>query len=78
MLLLAAFGIMIRSAEGLFEHREKPQAITLYILLAVIVIKECLFRFVSREAGVLHSIALSLPIANRRYGRVQPCVTYSN
>ena len=53
MLLLAAFGIMVPSAAGLFEPREEPQAFTLYILIAVIVIKEFLFRFVSREAGVV-------------------------
>lgn len=58
MLLLAAAGIMARSAQGLFEHREKPQAFTLYILIAVIAVKELLFRFVSREAGSLQSIAL--------------------
>jgi cation diffusion facilitator family transporter len=60
MLLLAAFGIMIRSAQEIFDKgREKPQAFTLYILIAVIVLKELLFRFVSREAGSLHSIALT-------------------
>jgi len=58
MLLLAALGIMARSAQGLFESRERPQAFTLYVLVAVIVVKELLFRFVSREAGSLESIAL--------------------
>src|SRR5271170_5518781 len=55
MLLLAAVGIVARSAVGLQEHREMPQAFTLYILVAVIVIKEILFRFVSREAGSVQS-----------------------
>jgi cation diffusion facilitator family transporter len=58
MLLLAAFGIMIRSAQGLFEPREKPKVFTLYILTAVIVVKEILFRFVAREAASSQSIAL--------------------
>src|SRR5580704_1148404 len=58
MLLLAAVGIMARSVQGLFEHRQKPQTFTLYVLIAVIVVKELLFRFVSREAGSLKSIAL--------------------
>src|SRR5271154_1789468 len=49
MLLLAAVGIMARSAHGLLEPRQRPQAFTLYVLIAVIVIKEILFRFVSRE-----------------------------
>jgi cation diffusion facilitator family transporter len=58
MLLLAAFGIMARSAQELFEPRERPQAFTLYILIAVIVVKEFLFRFVAREAASSQSIAL--------------------
>ena len=60
MLLLAALGIMARSAQGLLdlEHRERPRAFTLCVLIAVIAVKEFLFRFVSREAGSLESIAL--------------------
>jgi len=59
MLLLAAVGIMARSTHGLLlEPPQKPQAFTLYVLIAVIVIKEILFRFVSREAGSVQSIAL--------------------
>src|ERR1035441_3823518 len=58
MLLLSAVGIMVRSAHGLLEPRERPQAFTLGVLVAVIVVKELLFRFVSREAGSLQSIAL--------------------
>jgi cation diffusion facilitator family transporter len=49
---------MARSSQGLLEHRDKPQAFTLGILLTVIVIKEGLFRFVSREAGSLQSAVL--------------------
>jgi cation diffusion facilitator family transporter len=58
MLLLAAVGIMARSAQGLFEPRQRPRAFTLCVLIAVIAVKELLFRFVSREAGKLQSIAL--------------------
>jgi cation diffusion facilitator family transporter len=60
LLLLAAVGIMARSAQELLwhTHRETPRAFTLYILIAVIVIKEILFRFVSREAGSAQSVAL--------------------
>jgi cation diffusion facilitator family transporter len=59
VLFFAALGIVIRSSVGLFEHREKPQAFTLYVLIAVIVFKELLFRFISKEADSLDSIALS-------------------
>jgi cation diffusion facilitator family transporter len=58
LLLLAALGIMARSAHDLFEPRQRPRAFTLYVLIAVIVIKEILFRFVSREAGSVQSSAL--------------------
>jgi cation diffusion facilitator family transporter len=58
ILLLAALGVMAGAAHGLFAPREKPRAFTLYILIVVIVIKEFLFRFVSREAASSQSIAL--------------------
>jgi cation diffusion facilitator family transporter len=58
MLLLAAVGIMARSVHGLLEPQARPQAFTLYVLIAVIVVKEFLFRFVVREAGSVQSIAL--------------------
>ncbi len=60
MLLLAAIGIIVRSAEGLFGKAPgKPAAFTLIVLVIVILIKELLFRLVSREAGLLHNIALA-------------------
>jgi cation diffusion facilitator family transporter len=59
MLVLAALGIMFGAARELFEKREMPQAFTLYILIIVVVVKELLFRYVSREAGSLQSITLS-------------------
>jgi cation diffusion facilitator family transporter len=58
MLLLAALGIMARSAQEFFEPRPTPKMFTLYVLVAVIVIKEVLFRYVSREAGSTQSMAL--------------------
>ena len=58
MLLFASAAIVLRSALELLQHRETPRAFTLYILIAVIAIKEFLFRFVSREAGTVQSIAL--------------------
>src|SRR5277367_2092255 len=58
MLLLAAVGIIARSSQELLEPRGRPRAFTLYILIGVIVVKEILFRFVSREAGSVQSIAV--------------------
>jgi cation diffusion facilitator family transporter len=58
MLLLAGVGIIIKSAAELTQPRDRPRAFTLVVLLAVVVVKERLFRFVSREAGSVESIAV--------------------
>lgn len=58
MMLLAGIGVMAASIWDMFQPHEKPVAFTLGILVGAIVLKEFLFRFVSREAGSLHSIAL--------------------
>jgi cation diffusion facilitator family transporter len=58
MLLLAAVGIIIKSTTELTKPRERPRAFTLAVVLGVIVVKELLFRFVSREAKTAESIAV--------------------
>jgi cation diffusion facilitator family transporter len=58
MLLLAAVGIILKSAAELTQPRERPRVFTLAVLLAVVVIKGILFRFVSREADTAESIAV--------------------
>ncbi|HWD19183.1 MAG TPA: cation diffusion facilitator family transporter [Verrucomicrobiae bacterium] len=58
MMLLAAIGIIAKSAEQLTHPRARPEAFTLLVLLGVIVIKEGLFRFVSREAESMQSSAV--------------------
>ncbi len=55
MMLLAAIGIVAKSVAQLTHPRGKPEPFTLLVLIAVIVIKEALFRFVSREADSVHS-----------------------
>jgi cation diffusion facilitator family transporter len=59
VLFLAAFGIIAAATVGLFQPRARPQPYTLVVLIVVVVVKELLFRFISREAGTIHSIALS-------------------
>jgi cation diffusion facilitator family transporter len=59
MLFLAAIAVMAGAARDIFHPREKPVAFTLVILIGAVIAKELLFRFVSREAGSLHSIALN-------------------
>jgi len=58
MLLVAAAGIMLKAAQGLVEPRQTPRAFTLYVLIAVVCIKEGLYRFVSREARSVQSEAV--------------------
>jgi cation diffusion facilitator family transporter len=55
MMLLAAIAIIAKSAAQLTRPRGRPEPFTLLVLIAVIVIKEGLFRFVSREADSVQS-----------------------
>ena len=58
MLLLAAAGIALRSIEGIFTPTRGPQPFTLLVLVAVILIKEALYRFVLRESRSVDSSAV--------------------
>jgi cation diffusion facilitator family transporter len=67
MLLVAAGFIAWRSANALtLETREMPHAFTLYVLMGVVLIKELMYRFVSKEAGSLESITLYSDAAHHR------------
>lgn len=59
MLLLAALGITINSVHAIITGQSHaPKAFTLAVLLAVVAIKESLFRFVSGEAETVDSTAV--------------------
>jgi cation diffusion facilitator family transporter len=58
MLLLAAAGIAFKSALEIFSPQRGPEPFTLLVLVGVVLVKEGLFRFVSREAGKLGSSAV--------------------
>jgi cation diffusion facilitator family transporter len=59
MLLLAAIGIAVTSVQAIFsQHQQGPKAFTLAVLVAVIVIKEGLFRYVAHEADSVESTAV--------------------
>src|SRR5580692_2812422 len=58
MLLVVAAGIIFKSALHLALPRQAPEPFTLLVLIAVVVIKEALFRFVAREAGSVESIVV--------------------
>jgi cation diffusion facilitator family transporter len=58
MLLLAAGWIAFHSLQGIGEPRNAPSAWTLVLLIAVIVVKEVLFRFVLHESAHVESSAV--------------------
>jgi cation diffusion facilitator family transporter len=58
MLLLAAVGIGIKSVEGIITPHPGPEPFTLLVLIAVVIIKEMLFRFSSRVAESVESVAI--------------------
>src|SRR5580692_4277822 len=59
MLLLAAVGIVVSSIRAMMAgQHEGPGGFTLIILVVVVLIKELMFRFVSREADSVDSSAV--------------------
>ncbi len=58
MLLVAAFSLIGQAAKGSFLTMARPQNYTLAVSLASLVVKEMLFRFVSREAEALDNLAV--------------------
>jgi cation diffusion facilitator family transporter len=66
MLLLAAVGIIIKSATELLKPRERPRVFTLVILLVVFVVKHRLSKYVAREAESAESIAVNTDAGHHR------------
>jgi cation diffusion facilitator family transporter len=58
MLLMAAGWIAVKSVHEISEPHLAPAPFTLVVLIAVIVIKECLFRFVLKTAAEIDSSAV--------------------
>ncbi len=59
MLLLAAVGIAAKSAQAIASAQSHgPRPFTLLVLIAVVIVKESLFRFVAGEAGSVESTAI--------------------
>ncbi len=58
MLWVAAAGIILKSMQDLTLPRTAPRAFTLIVLIAVVAVKETLFRFVAREANSVQSIVV--------------------
>jgi cation diffusion facilitator family transporter len=58
IVLIAALGLAIESARTMFLPHSKPATFTLLILLAVVVVKETLFRYVIRFGRSVESMAI--------------------
>ena len=58
ILLVVASWIAIEALHNIGQPRTTPAVFTLFVLLGVIVIKEGLFRFISREANSVESAAV--------------------
>jgi cation diffusion facilitator family transporter len=59
ILIIAAAGIAVHAGQRLFdEDREPPRLFTLFVLIGVVVIKETVFRYVSRQADLADSGAV--------------------
>jgi len=59
MLLVAAAWIMVGAFQAISKPHRPPKAFTLIVLVAVVILKECLFRFVSRVAASVESGAVA-------------------
>jgi cation diffusion facilitator family transporter len=66
MLLLAALGITINSAVAIASPQKGPEPFTLFVLVAVIIIKETLFRFITREGIAAESVAMRSDASHHR------------
>jgi len=58
MLLLAAVGIAVEAIKEIFNPHHTPAPFTLLVLIAVIAIKESLFRFVKSEGDAIKNTAV--------------------
>ena len=58
LLLLAAIGIAVRATREIMQPHHSPKPFTLLVLVATVVIKEMLFRFVVREGTELESTVM--------------------
>jgi cation diffusion facilitator family transporter len=58
ILLMAAAAIAVQAGGKLFQPRDPPKAFTLFILIGVVLVKEAVFRYASRQAGLAESGAV--------------------
>ena len=59
LLIVAAIGIVVQASRSMLVPKEGPAAFTLIVLVAVVAVKEGLFRFVLREGHTIESRAVT-------------------
>ena len=77
MLLLAAGLIAFHSLQGIIEPRVAPSPWTLIILIAVIAVKEILFRFVLHEAAHVESSAVKTDAWHHRADAITSAAAFT-
>lgn len=65
-LLVASAGIAVSSVQAMLAPHKQPAVFTLVVLVGVIVLKEIVFRYLSRVSGDLHSTALKVDAWHHR------------
>lgn len=66
VLLLAAMGIAVQSTGEILAPHQSPAPFTLVVLIAVVAVKETLFRFVLRQGTLLESSAMHVDAWHHR------------
>ena len=77
MLLLAAGLIAFHSLQGIIEPRVAPSPWTLVLLVAIIVVKEILFRFVLHEAAHVESSAVKTDAWHHRADAITSAAAFT-
>jgi cation diffusion facilitator family transporter len=66
MLLAAALSIILEAASALFTPPARPAPFTLAVLVATLLLKQALYRYVSREAKALDNLAVQADAGHHR------------
>ena len=76
MIGVAGVGIAVEAINGMGVQREAPKAWTLIVLVIVIVVKECLYRFEARAARQSGSVALHVDAWHHRLDAMTSIVAF--
>lgn len=75
-LLISATIIAVESIRHLFEPQEQPALFTLYVLAAIIIIKECSFQYVHRKGVQTNSSSLKADAWHHRADAISSAIAF--